>query len=287
MKVYSPTSTIAFDRCPLLWLLKKERLRPNIINRRTCAAAVGIGFAAGINQYFQNISTVDAAEYGSEAATKFLDDLLKMGATIATDTESTFEMVNQRVYHAILAFGDARNISLKSWEGIQSELVFPDQGHCRIDFVGEDPENGVTLIDFKTRVSKPSEWSLSQQLREAEQSWQLKHYIWACKKNGIPIESYGIMVVVFEPRLKTHQSIYVVDPEEMQRWYQDALTIWKNMQEWETFYENDKAGALNTIRRSTIHYDRWGKCDYHEACFGGLTFSDRYVTLPSREDGIR
>jgi hypothetical protein len=266
-RIYSPSSTLDFATCPLKWALRRfAHIVPRYIGKKECAAAVGIGFAEGVHAFYKGLPVIEAIDTARYTAERHIDTLLTSGGLLSDDDNVTASRVGQRAATGVERY-IAWTATHDEWWDPSPELTFPDYGPCRVDLVVNTCD-GPTIIDFKTRVTNPrSFWMIDQQLDESEQSWQLKHYVWAARENGMEIEAYGIAVVVLEPRWSIHLSQWAVDEEEMKHWYGDAMTLWSRMEALERLVECQGLKALRWIERSPTHYTKYGICDYYSLCF--------------------
>ena len=263
MKVYSPTSTLTFARCPQMYRFYTSGWQPKHIGRVDMAAAAGVAFAKGMEVYFQagldrGMSTnvrkaIDAAQ---TCALDYIRVRLAAGGSMGAD-DNAYVQLPERLEKAITKF--VRKWSFPpDWDNFRPELVFPDHGNCRIDLLC-DTELGPCIVDFKTKVTRPAPYVLSEFISVLEHSWQFYHYIWAARQMGVEVQSYAACVVCFEPWEVVLEQ-WVVDEAYLEEWLTSAEVWWERM---------EAAELLGDYPMSPDHSDRYGLCRYSETCLTG------------------
>lgn len=266
MNIYSPSSTIDYYTCPLMWRLRKAGWRSKKIGKPELAAAVGIGFAKAMEVYYGGRGleteglTGGAIQEGQDAARNFLDPLFDRGASVYPTDEKTYSLVLPRIKKAVEGY--LKKFSLPDgWTDFQTELAFPDQGNARIDLLCNTP-SGPTVADFKTKVTA-TDWRVTSSLFDFETSWAMHHYVWALRENHIQVDNYAIILVVIEPSVKVYLEQYSVDEEALEQWHRDALYWWRLMG---GVVDKEKVFGFLGVTRAPEHRNKYGLCRYYDLC---------------------
>lgn len=246
-----------------MWQFTKNGYHPRHIGRLDMAAAAGIAFARGMEVYFnpevdldQPPVVVRSIQAAHKAASDYLTIRLTAGGVMGSDDTSYVKLAD-RLTKAITKFAGRWQFP-PGWHSFKPELVFPNHGNARADLLCQT-DLGPCIIDFKTKVTRPQPYVLSQFISGLEHSWQFYHYIWAARQMGIPVRSYAVCVVSFEP-WQVDIEEWVVDENYMDQWEQDAWQWWDKMLQAET---------TDTYIMSPDHTDRYGMCRYSETCLMG------------------
>lgn len=254
MKVYSPTSTERFLRCPRLYDRSKRWLNPakdNWLDKL-------MGQAVHFGVQWAHVT----GSGGLEAAAKFLEEKWEDQGLGVTLEACTF--IVQKAVKKALGLNLAQGMTiLHCEEPLGEEKCIPDlvlQG-----------EQGIRIVDWKFTVSS-GDWLIRKRLEEAETSWQLKHYAWRVQSlhPDIPVVEAGVALVVASPTAKAYWSPFEVTPALMLDWGK-AARVWWRMEHAEVngAYE-PQFGASCT---------QFGGCPLYDGCYRLAGDESRYDTL--------
>lgn len=268
LRVFSPSATETFARCPRKWALKREGWMPRIIDYPELCAVLGDGFSESmrvLNAYIINgVSTIPIAEV-IEAGNKAMRDRLEV------DLEA-----GRRIHEKDIPFSDLLPLKLdqavnlylaqnplKDWKIIQAEKTYDDHGYARIDVLAED-SLGPAVFDYKVKVKLDKEWEDAEFERHGR-SQQRFHYQWAAG-----VDRFFIILVVLGGNKKAAKPRVVLSPPygksayfEKGLWLEDSKSLWRQMdyiREQVDMYDPRVAPG------SPIHADQFGACEYEQAC---------------------
>jgi len=262
MKVYSPSQTLEWSRCPFLWATSyKEGWRWHEVSKRDIAASLGTAFGAGMQCYN------DAArEWGwlaalageiIEAAKKCA--LLKLTeewngwakacldrSLLATcgDVEA---QLTQAVEHAIL-----NDPTPPDWKVVAVEQPMPEHGNARADVVYETPAGERVVRDYKFALSVPSKY-VDERLADYAVHPQSFHYCWMHEASlFIPT------LVIASPRPSLKELPTQRNPKEIEGWLYSQKAKWMEMELMED-------GDI-PVWKSDVHKTQYGKCELYDYC---------------------
>jgi len=263
VKVYSPSSTLMFQRCPQLWWWKQQNWESQTIGNADCAAAVGIGFGKGMELYHKALEWSTAGlerviDTSVSAGLQRLEARIAAGASLLPRVEATYNLIPQRIEKAIRGFHKKKPLP-EDWCDFLTERTFPDYGNCRIDMLCRS-DLGPCIVDFKSKVTAQA-YRIDDFLFDAETSWQMMHYVWAARQLGLNVDSYAIVLVTIEP-LQFFVEQWVVDEERIARWALDAVRWWHQMEVTET------CALVIGATRVGNHRDQYGLCSHYGLCYG-------------------
>lgn len=256
MKVYSPSSTLTFQRCPQLWVYHKEGLRPKTIGAKQIAANIGIAIGKGLEWCYKGNCEPDALVVANHALRDLFQVAIDAGAYVLPRHEGAYEVAGTRVNKALRRFFKEQPFP-RDWKDFRPEIVFPDHGNCRVDLLFNS-DNGPCILDFKTKVACP-DYRVDEFIFDFETSWQMHHYVWAGRQMGMVISSFALCLIIIEP-FECHVRQWVVDEDALDRWERDAYVWWQLMEEVET-------GFMHPMRVGD-HRDKYGLCEAHGLCYG-------------------
>lgn len=256
MKIYSPSSTINFQRCPQYFVYQRQGWQTKVVGKPQVAMAVGLGIGYGMELIFKGVPTAKAIECAMVHSLVMVDTAIAGGAYLLPSVEKSYELIPKRVEKALRRFWKDGSLP-NDWRDFRAELVFPDHGNCRVDLL-HNSDLGPCITDFKTKVTAV-DYIVDNFLFDAETSWQMYHYVWAAREMGLKVDSFAIVLIVIEP-FKVYVEQFMVDEQVLERWVKDAHYWWKLMEIAEAFPE--KAMRVGDCRT------KYGLCDMHSACFG-------------------
>lgn len=297
MKVYSPSSTKTWTRCPMMRALNKEGWVPRYMAKKDWSALIGKGFAAGVGIYNNlraeweragaqaperdPIKRADLIAACSDAAVKIIEQELADTAAAgigmsSDDDEASRSRLEPRIRKAVSSYIATDPIP-DSWRIVDVEKDFgPEYGNARADLVVMDDLNALAMLDYKSKLTLKAEYR-AKTVQEYANSPQMFHYSWAGQSvYQKQVARYFIGLAVLEPRWAFDLLPFPVHPESVGVWLQSAQTIWRDM-------EDEEAGR-RVPWLSSDHSDQFGQCPYYKACFNhhydpALMVQD-YVKLP-------
>lgn len=252
---FSPTQTARYRRCPTKWWLTREGWTPRAVYKNRIAAVAGQSFHAWAEQYYRSNRSDTSPLIAQAAFEGGIEELRAHGHELYADDELTS-------YPALLEQGvklyPANDPIPKSWELLAFEEELEDG--ARIDLGGRNANGRPFCLDFKTTMwCKPDD--IPNRLNEYAYSWQCYHYADAYgRKLGEPVNQFCIVFIVFRPVFTVVLRTFEIEPEVMEWWQNSAGQYWNEMQAL-------KDEPLNMIPMDVEHYDKWGKCEFYDACF--------------------
>lgn len=276
-KVFSPSSTATWMRCPMLRVLSNEGWMPKYVGKAQWAALLGQGFAAGVGIYNtirqeherggtplpprDATSRADLVKGCQESAVKMVDDRRKEMedvGIILDDTDGYRERLDNRVRKAVKDYIISDPIP-DDWQIVDAEKDFgPKYGNARPDVVVRDT-TGLAIVDYKSKLVLRSEYRIKT-ITEYANSHQQYHYAWAAREvYGEDVAKYYIGLAVLEPRWAFDLIPYPVSSESLALWHSTASSAWRTMD------AQDSGNELPWM--SAVHADNFGQCPMYKACF--------------------
>lgn len=262
-KIYSPSATLAFQRCPTLWSYHRQGYRTKAIGVPNVAAAIGIGISRGMELLYSHASVGDAVTTAIETAHKEVYDVIEThSGYVLPNAERNLEEMPRRIEKAIKGFVKQKPLP-EDWHRFSTEVTFPDYGHCRADILCQS-DLGPCIVDWKTKVTA-QDYIIDRFLQDMETSWQLYHYVWAARCMGMDVQSFAVCLMVIEP-LHFYVEQWIVDEQYMTQWVYDAHQWWRQMEEIETL--------SYTPHRVGVHRDQYGLCSHYGMCYDSPQVSE-------------
>ncbi len=278
-KVYSPSSTTTWMRCPMMRALSREGWQPKMLAKKDWSALLGQGFAAGVGIY-NNLrqewerggaqapqrdaaTRADLIRACSDAAVKIVqqktEDMLAAGLNAGDDDQGYQDKLEARIRKALASYITADPIP-DSWRIVEAEKDFgEDYGNARADLVARDTNGGLVIVDYKSKLTLAAQYR-NKTIQEYANSHQMFHYAWSGEETySEPISTYYIGLAVLEPRWAFDLIAFPVSPESLGVWLQSARVVWGNI-------EREEAGQV-VPWLSANHSDNFGQCPYYKACF--------------------
>src|SRR3990172_898615 len=270
MKVYSPSATARFSRCPLLWALDRNGWHPRVLSKRDLYAIGGRAIASGVGAY--NLMTqagdTSAIEIRFKRAADVMSTIFHQGieeleasqrqlpnTAIVSEADEILENA-KRMLGAYTAKNPTQHYHIV---GVELELG-PEAGNARPDLVVEDKAGDLLVIDYKSRWTtrtgaQPGYWENIDRL-ERSVSHQLLHYAYFVgQKYGRPVKHVGIC--------ELHGT-------------------------WEVMERIEKEGVAPWM--ATQHADRYRLCEMYNACFrhhlDPTLMSHEYVQLERIKESV-
>jgi hypothetical protein len=269
MKVYSPSQTAKFCKCPILREFEREGWMQKEVGNRDYAAAIGAGFAAGVGVYNSLIKTgalgtdddtlIAVLGVAQSVLRKRIQDWESLGLTFSSyQNETGLSTVYTRLEKAIKGYLAKPQLP-KGWEIVSVEEDLGEEaGHARPDLIIRD-EMGIAVLDYKYRTRLPAEYRIKT-LQEFAHTTQMMHYAYfVAQRYNEPVTRFYIGLAVGEPRFLFDLVPYPVHEETLKIWYQATVPIWRDME------LTDAGERVPTM--AAEHSDRFGRCPMYKACF--------------------
>lgn len=259
-KVYSPSSSANWTRCPIKNLLEHQ-WEPKVIMRPALARMLGLAIGVGVSthytnrKYQQGIDPIQAAVGSAKAQ---LQDAATRGLVIHPDFAGDGVGLPIRVEGGIKKYIEKDPIPA-SWEIVDIERDLGEEyGHARIDLGIRLPHGELTVWDLKVKRTLEAKYH-QRTLDEYRHSWQMKHYRWAYGEvMGERVMQAGIILVVLEPTFRVLLDQTTLDDEVVGTWLKRARRVWEDM-------EAEEKGE-RTPWEAADHWDRYGQCPWYRAC---------------------
>ncbi len=259
MRVYSPSQTTSWLRCPLKRALEQQGWRQNHISKRDIGAILGQAFGAGVEHHYKReCGIVSPSQLAMAATQSGINNLIRLGCSWlpGDDTQATTlpalaaKAVDKYIAHDPLP---------PTWTILDIQRTLPDHGNCRIDLGVRSHTGQLGVLDFKFKRNLKAEYR-TRELEDYRESWQFKHYAWAYgEAMGEPVQFYGVILTCLEPRFEVIFDPVPVDPEMLTRWLTGARRVWAQM-------EKEDAGEAEPWEAAS-HRDQYGRCEFFNACF--------------------
>jgi len=297
MKVYSPSATARFSRCPLLWALDRNGWHPRVLSKRDLYAIGGRAIASGVGAY--NLMTqagdTSAIEIRFKRAADVMSTIFHQGieeleasqrqlpnTAIVSEADEILENA-KRMLGAYTAKNPTQHYHIV---GVELELG-PEAGNARPDLVVEDKAGDLLVIDYKSRWTtrtgaQSGYWENIDRL-ERSVSHQLLHYAYFVgQKYGRPVKHVGICELHGTRGYTPFITPDAVSHETLAIWYESAKGMWEVMERIE------KEGVAPWM--ATQHADRYGLCEMYNACFrhhlDPTLMSHEYVQLERVKESV-
>jgi hypothetical protein len=249
-----------YDRCPLLWHLKRQGWRAQRAAYRDVAARLGSAIHAGAAVYHEGLRTgQDLREAGHSAVLAYLGD------TEQSDyADMKAAQFAARIYEDATAAYEAYTITdVLAGATIKSvEWTIPEW-HTTLDVCYEQ-DGFVVVGDIKTRRFS-SAWYKEQQIEEFRTAFQLYHYVsgylsvYPEDEDRMAIALHLVELQTRKPRVT--QYLYPVDRWLRLQYLRTAELRWAEM--------NLAVDMVHTPIMAVSHKDQYGKCEMHDVCFHG------------------
>lgn len=278
MKVYSPSQTATWMRCPMMRALRKEGWIPRYGQRKDWAAVLGQAFGAGVGAYNSLRQAHEEQgmlmpERAPDARASFIDvavgvalgvkqqrvrEMVDMGLVVDEDGDAYIKVLDQRIRRAVTCYVLTDPIP-DTWKIVDIESSLGEgAGNARPDLIVRD-EMGLAIVDYKSKLTLKAEYR-HKTIQEYANGHQFLHYAhFGREYYKEPIDRYYIGLAVLEPRWAFELIPFPVHDETLKVWYQGASTAWAMM-------EREDAGE-QVPWLSDRHSDQFGQCPYYRMCF--------------------
>ncbi len=264
LRVFSPSATETFGKCPRRWALSRAGIKPRIIAYPELCAVLGDGFSESMRLY--NTQLINGVYQPS------LPEIVAAGNRVMSERLAADIEAGRRIHEKDVAFADLlplkldravqlymRQNPLKGWKLLNAELSFPNFGNCRIDLLAEDSV-GRAVFDYKVKVKLDSKWE-DAEFEKHSRSQQRFHYQWAAG-----VKRFFIILVVLGPKPYVKVSAPYGDSQYFDSglWMFDSQSLWAYMREMRNALEAGE--PFSNIPGAPIHQDQYGPCEYEDAC---------------------
>lgn len=279
MKIYSPSETADYKRCPRLWALRREGYRSRYVGYPDTYAATGTGIhkvaelahklvrdgSEGRSQIVDPQVSAFFVEQGKAAGVQSVRRLVEAGALPESKLEDWENRVADGVRRGGLAYLSAFNSLIpREWQIREAELVFgggergDDTYEGTADLLLSD-DYGLAIADIKTKQPFKQDFYREQFISQFAHAWQLYHYSFLVKQyyGELPKRFYLLMVELNPvPRVTMHP--YRLDLDYMRAWEHTVTKLWAEMERIEAGME--VPGISND-------HTAYGKlCPFYAAC---------------------
>ncbi len=287
MKVYSPSSTKSYAFCPMKRHLEHKGLTSKYAAKKEVSKWMGVAMAAGL-EHFNKIRIGPDGDYLHPFEIAFQtwnDEITRFRAAGGVVTDETFESrIPPLMQRALEHYVKTSPISVM-WQIHSIEHVFEHAGNARADLIVIDDE-GYAPVDYKMKETlyvKPGETrdaARARTLLEYDHDWQQHHYVWAIRRfMGQPCNHYYICLGELAPKPVFTLQRFDVSERAIQLWI-DAAHGW-----WADMYDTD-IDMINAPRMSPVHDNKFGKCEFYDACvtyeLDQERYKHKYITVERR-----
>lgn len=280
VKVYSPSQTATWMRCPMLRALGKAGWIPKVGAKRDIAATIGQAFAAGVGVYNNMRKDTQAfkrpmperggdervqwaaacVDVALQVAHRRLEEMERIGLQLSmTDADAHYlQQVDPRIRKSVSNY--VLNDPLPDeWEIVSvEESLGEEAGNSRPDLIVRDGD-GLAVVDYKTKVELKAQYYYKT-VGQYANSHQMLHYgHFASRKFGEDFAKYYIGLAIFEPKWRFDLLPYPYNPETMATWAGTVTGAWAQME------KEDNGEAAPWM--AATHEDNFGQCPYYKACF--------------------
>lgn len=263
MRVYSPSQTVSWLRCPVKWMLERQGWRTRTITRRDIGAVLGTAFGAGVEEFYKTAHTQDPrgatpTVVAEVTATEEIDKLGRAGCVWLPGDEINTTTLPKIAAKAVGKY-TTKDPLPTTWTILDIQRSLPDHGYARPDLIVRSHTGQLGVIDLKFKRTLAAQYR-QRTIEEYRHSWQMNHYAWAVGEvYGEPVGFYVTILTLLEPRFEPIFDPVPVDPEALAFWLAGARGAWHQMElmergETQPWIAND-------------HSDRYGRCEFYGACF--------------------
>ena len=251
-RIWSPSQTADFSRCPKYWDLGRrwERWKQG---EWTPDRAVGAAIHAGLADYFSHLDDHDRSLSPSAV------DVVISSALKAEWPENAPEIWDQGAMFTIAKRAVVKTVDeIALPVGAQIVGVEHSFGEAIVDLIYLH-EGELTVLDWKSSYELKREW-VAKRLEEATYTWAFYHYAWrAREKWQRPVRSIVKVVIACTPTTFAKKREVPLEPGFLERWHEQALSMWAEM-------EDMRAGRRVVYQR----YEGcglYGGCVFRTGCF--------------------
>ena len=280
MKVYSPSQTAEWMRCPMMRALRKEGWVSKWGAKRDLAASIGQAFAAGVAVYNNfrlgasggngmpprgaNAARIALSDSSLQVAkavmAQRLEEMEKLGFVLTSSEEDEVYLasMDKRLTKALTQYIQEDPLP-DDWQIVDVEGSLGEAaGNSRPDLVIRNAQ-GLYVVDYKTKVQLLARYEHKTK-QDYANSHQMLHYgHFGGLHYGEDLAGYYIGLIVFEPRFRCELLPYPYNSETLRTWAATTPAAWEAME------REDKGESKPWM--SNNHQDNFGQCPYYKACF--------------------
>lgn len=262
LKVFSPSSTVTFSKCPRRWAIEKAGWKSRLIEYPELCAVLGDGFSKAMELYNTGLmrGEVHRVEQLLQVGVTTMDERLEWdlaaGRRIALDQEEFRGKLPALLEKALDLY--IKVDPLQGWTILEVEKTYEEHGYARLDLLAANQDGGAVL-DYKVKVKLAKDWE-AKELEKHAKGWQRPHYLWMTG-----VKRFFIVMVVLGPKPYVKLEPYEQTTYDEKVWHFDATRIWQRMSiEKEGLFA--EGASLIDVPGSASHVDEWGACPYQSAC---------------------
>lgn len=277
MKVYSPSQTAEWMRCPMMRALRKEGWVSKWGAKRDLAATIGQAFAAGVgtyNNYRQSTSSlpprgvnaertrlaVSSVEVAQAVMHRRLEEMERLGFVLTSgdDDEIYMAAMDKRITKAVSEYV-INDPMPDDWQIVDVEASLGEPaGNARPDLVIRN-STGLYMVDYKSKVQLLARYE-NKTKGDYANSHQMLHYGHFGKLHyNEDLAGYYIGLAIFEPKFRCEWLPYPYNGETLKTWAATTPSAWATME------REDNGESAPWM--SNNHSDNFGDCPYKKACF--------------------
>ena len=257
MRIFSPSQTQAFLRCPYYWQMSREWM-PRTFSKMDLYAIRGSAVSVGLDAFNRGQGDDEIIQ----AITNEIKDeweKKQMDSREWVDMRSVPLNAEDLLHHALLLVECYINQPPTAFEVIESEYQFRKHGWARADVIGRLPRGQVVPVDYKCKDAPASQWLRQKIIGDFANAWQLLHYCWATSEEfNVECLDYGILLLWYSKTPKVEYVGYTVDPERLSIWLDSATRVWREM--------TDIRDGRKTLYEVADHDTKFGPCPFKRAC---------------------
>lgn len=264
-KVYSPTRTSDWVRCPVFARLRRS-VEP--VADWTPNLTLGRAVTDGLAKHYRALR--DGSPLSPEQVEEWAMSILEEGYeendtwALAGLQKIVSNLLEKALEETVIAQGDT------------ILLVDESTGGGRPDLVLKQRNGKLTVTDFKVTLKLEQQY-VGKTLSQYETDDQFWQYAWEVgQMYGTPVEWLRVHLLPALPKARSLLHPWRVDPERLQFWLAGAEQAWKDME------EQEEGRRPEAPRWASCNGSRWGKCLYLAWCHEPATRAMFYRDLPPR-----
>lgn len=257
MRVFSPSSTTKWKKCPQEYVYYKLGVQPHSLGAIDYGAMFGSAMseAMAVIHKAGNVKPAPklvAHTYITDSVARFNSYGVSLDFSKIDDRLRILDKTIDTYIPAITNILDARG-----WSIVASEWEIPDSGASRVDLLCQDKSGKHIIIDAKWKFEvKKAEYEQSA-INSYQHDWKMKHY---CYFAGLhfkeTILDYYILLGIASPKFKLQMIPYSISAHELRQWEISAKQAWADMDD-----------PLRPVTQAETHEDKFGPCPYYDLCF--------------------
>lgn len=276
VKIWSPSQTDDYSRCPRMWDLSRRWERFGGMAwtpERLIGESIHVGVATHYRALRNGPGDTDPHPPAAEAAVRYLGENWPADAPAQFTYEGAESLVLKALDKALTLQDD---VLRDGGAVVGVEFNFGEAVADLITRHGSPGHQYLAVTDWKYNHSVPPDY-IKSRLDEAERTWGLWHYAWRAQGYfGLPVRFIRKGLIVGTPRTVARLAEVEVTPEALERWETDAYNLWREM----SLYR--RAGVLPPARWSACKL--YGGCAFYDGCHRLAADETRFSTLYMPKD---